>query len=128
MNREWLFGVRGPAAAQGAKPQTAQREPGRQSGCFRAELDKQLARTDVVVSNHAKQRLEKRAIRLNEADLQQIGRAIDRMAAKGGKESLILFKQTAFLVNVPNRTIITAVDQQSMKDNVFTNIDSAIFL
>lgn len=128
MNQEWLFGVRGPFPVAGGSAKTATRQPAVKPGEFQAQLEKQLTKTDVIVSNHARQRLEKRDIRLNDADLGRIGEAIDRVAAKGGRESLIMYKGTAFVVNVPNRTIITAVDQRSMQDNVFTNIDSAMIL
>ncbi|MFC4768790.1 TIGR02530 family flagellar biosynthesis protein [Effusibacillus consociatus] len=128
MNQDWLFGVRGPLPVTGSAPRKTNPPSAGEPGAFQAELDKQLKPSHIVVSNHAKQRLEKRNIRLNDVDLQRIGLAINQVAAKGGKESLILFKNTAFVVNVPNRTIITAFDQQSMKDNVFTNIDSAMIL
>jgi flagellar operon protein len=128
MNQDWLFGVRGPLPIAGHPAKTVQRQQGQQTGAFKAELDKQLRQSDIVVSNHARQRLEKRDIHLSETDLQRIGQAINQVAAKGGRESLILFKDTAFVVNVKNRTIITAVDQQSMRENVFTNIDSAMIL
>lgn len=127
MNQEWRLGVRGPLPVNGVHT-TAPVSTKTIPGAFQAELDKQIAKSNVIVSNHAKQRLEKRDIRLDESELKQIGDAISRVAAKGGKESLIFFKDTAFVVNVPNRTIITAVDHQSFKDNVFTNIDSALIL
>ena len=33
---------------------------------------------------------------------------------------------TAFVCSVQNRTVITAVDRDHMRDHVFTNIDSAV--
>ncbi|MNP74933.1 hypothetical protein D3C76_1718910 [compost metagenome] len=53
---------------------------------------------------------------------------MDKAAAKGSKESLILMKDLAFIVSVPNRTVVTAMDGNSIKDNVFTQIDSAIVI
>ena len=52
--------------------------------------------------------------------------AVDRAAAKGARESLVLVDDTAFVVSVRNRTVITAVDRARMRDQVFTNIDSAV--
>ena len=49
-----------------------------------------------------------------------------KAAAKGGRDSLVLVDGTAFVVSVPNRTVVTAVDQAHMRDQVFTNIDSAV--
>ncbi|MDH6369169.1 flagellar biosynthesis protein [Paenibacillus sp. VTT E-133280] len=79
-------------------------------------------------SNHAAKRLEQRGIELGSRQLDQISSAVDKAAAKGSKESLILMKDLAFIVSVPNRTVVTAMDGSSIKDNVFTQIDSAIVI
>ncbi|HKI45653.1 MAG TPA: TIGR02530 family flagellar biosynthesis protein [Balneolales bacterium] len=78
-------------------------------------------------SGHALKRLEERNIQLNESDLSRLQEAVDRAAGKGSKESLIMDGNNAFVVNVPNRTVITAVDQLDMRERVFTQIDSAVF-
>ncbi|MEW4429075.1 TIGR02530 family flagellar biosynthesis protein [Paenibacillus pabuli] len=80
------------------------------------------------LSNHAAKRLEQRGIELKSEQMQQIGTALDKAAAKGAKESLILLQDMAFIVNVKNRTVVTAMDSESMKDNVFTQIDSAVII
>ena len=49
----------------------------------------------------------------------------DKAAEKGSKQSLFMLRDVAMVVSIKNRTVITAVDQESMKENVFTNIDSA---
>lgn len=79
-------------------------------------------------SNHAVKRLEQRGIRLEPEQLHKIESAIDNAAAKGAKDSLILMKDMALIVNVHNRTVVTAMDGSSMKDNVFTQIDSAVII
>lgn len=79
-------------------------------------------------SNHAAKRLEQRGIELGSRELEQISSAVDKAAAKGSKESLILMKDMALIVSVQNRTVVTAMDGNSMKDNVFTQIDSAIII
>jgi flagellar operon protein len=80
----------------------------------------------VRLSHHAEQRLEQRGIQLLPEQMAKIESALDKAAAKGAKDSLILFKDMAFIVNVKNRTIVTAMDSSSMQDNVFTQIDSAV--
>jgi flagellar operon protein len=80
------------------------------------------------LSNHAAKRLEQRGIELKTEQMQQIGTALDKAAAKGAKESLILMKDMALIVNVKNRTVVTAMDSESMKNNVFTQIDSAVII
>lgn len=80
----------------------------------------------VEFSAHAQKRLAQREIRLDEEDLSRLGNAVDRASDKGAKESLVLLNGMAFVVSVSNRTVITAIDTDSMKENVVTNIDSAV--
>ncbi|MUG87619.1 flagellar biosynthesis protein [Paenibacillus timonensis] len=82
----------------------------------------------VHFSNHAVKRLEQRGIELQPEQLNKIESAIDSAAAKGAKDSLILLKDMALIVNVNNRTVVTAMDGSSMMDNVFTQIDSAVII
>ncbi len=79
-------------------------------------------------SAHAKSRLESRGINLNAEDMMKLQNAVDKVKAKGSKESLILTDQAAFVVSIKNDTVITAVDRESLKENIFTNIDSTIMI
>jgi flagellar operon protein len=80
----------------------------------------------VTFSGHALQRLERRGIALDDRTLARLNGGVDRAAAKGSRSSVVLVDDSAFVVSVPNRTVITAVDREHMKDQVFTNIDSAV--
>jgi flagellar operon protein len=80
----------------------------------------------VTFSGHALQRLERRGIALDDQTLARLNGGVDRAAAKGSRSSVVLVDDSAFVVSVPNRTVITAVDREHMKDQVFTNIDSAV--
>lgn len=80
----------------------------------------------VKFSTHAQQRLQQRDITLGDDAVAKINDAVDRAQAKGAKESLVLLDDMAFVVSVKNRVVITAMDQPSMKQNVFTNIDSVV--
>ena len=84
--------------------------------------------TGLKFSQHALQRLQNRNIHFNTSDLAKLSDAVDKAAQKGSKDSLILMNNTALVVSVKNRTVITAMDGVSMKDNVFTNIDSAVIV
>jgi len=97
---------------------------------FAELLQQQLVQTQegVKFSAHAQERLRSRSITLSPADLAGIDEAVKRAAAKGARESLLLSNKAAFVVSVKNRTVITVVDAASMKENVFTNIDSAVIL
>ena len=82
----------------------------------------------VNFSNHALQRLESRQLNFNAQDMQKLNDTVDRMAQKGARESLIYMNDMALVVSVTNRTVITAMDGSSAKENIFTNIDSAAIL
>jgi len=77
-------------------------------------------------SAHAVQRLSQRQIAVTPEMQQRLEGAVEKLAAKGGRESIVLVDRMAFVVSVTNRTVITAVDQAGMRDQVFTNIDSAV--
>ncbi len=108
------------------RPQGAQ--PGAPS--FAEVLQQQLLTTaeGVKFSAHAQERLRNRSIDLTSGDLARIDEGVRRAAAKGSQESLLLSDKAAFVVSVRNRTVITVVDSAHMKENVFTNIDSAVIL
>jgi flagellar operon protein len=83
---------------------------------------------ELKFSAHAQARMRTRAISFSPNEMERIQAAVGKAAAKGARESLLLINNKALVVSVPNRTVITAVDEASMKQNVFTNIDSAIIL
>jgi flagellar operon protein len=78
------------------------------------------------LSSHALQRIQRREIAFDEPVAARLEAAVDRAAAKGSRESLVLVDSTAFVVSVRNRTVITAVPVSPMNDQVFTNVDSAV--
>lgn len=80
----------------------------------------------VDFSKHALQRIERRDIDVSPTALQRLHSGIDRAAAKSARDAVVLVDGTAFVVSVPNRTVITAVDPDHMREHVFTNIDSAV--
>jgi flagellar operon protein len=84
------------------------------------------AQQPVKFSAHALQRVERRGIDTSPATLARLGDGVDRAAGKGARASVVFVDATAFVVSVPNRTVITAVDRDHMKQQVFTNIDSAV--
>ena len=77
-------------------------------------------------SKHALARVQRRGIELDQGTLGRLSQGVQRAASKGSRDSLVLVDGTAFVVSVSNRTVITAVGSEHMKDNVFTNIDSAV--
>ena len=95
---------------------------------FRSLLEQQQAAPSsqpLKFSAHAMQRLQSRNIQLSSDDIARMNVMADKAAQKGAKQSLFMMRDVAMVVSIKNRTVITAVDQESMKENVFTNIDSA---
>ena len=80
----------------------------------------------VTFSKHAVQRLERRNLPVDQTVMQRLQDGVDRAAGKGARDAVVLVDDTAFVVSVTNRTVVTAVGKDQMKDHVFTNIDSAV--
>jgi len=79
-------------------------------------------------SAHASQRLQERKIKLDPETMSRVSDAIDKAEAKGIEDTLVLTSEAALIVNVKNRTVITAMDKGSMNGNVFSNIDGAVIV
>ena len=86
------------------------------------------AQNKVEFSKHAQQRLMDRELNFTADDIANLENTVSKMAAMGARESLIYLNNTALVVSVPNRTVITAMDGDSLRDNIFTNIDSAAII
>ncbi|MBI2302303.1 MAG: flagellar biosynthesis protein [Armatimonadetes bacterium] len=80
----------------------------------------------VEFSKHAQERLEQRGIRLTDDLLGRLNGAVDRAEGKGSQTTLVLIDDTAFVVGVPNRRVVTVADQSMLRERVFTNIDSMV--
>ena len=81
---------------------------------------------DVQFSKHAVQRVERRGLQIDAPTLQRLHDGLDRAAAKGARDAVVLVGDTAFVCSVQNRTVITAVGRDQLRSHVFTNIDSAV--
>lgn len=82
----------------------------------------------IKFSAHALKRMEERGIHLSDAAMEKLENAVDNVAQKGARDALVLMDQVAYVVSVSNKTVITAMDEKSTKENIFTNIDSAVIL
>lgn len=83
---------------------------------------------DLTFSKHALCRAEERGIDINQSLIDQLKGGMIRAQAKGAKNILAVDNEKAFIINVPNAKVITAITQDEMEENVFTNIDGAVFL
>jgi flagellar operon protein len=77
-------------------------------------------------SRHALERVNRRGIELDQPTLQRLAGGMSRAATKGSRDAVVFVDSTAFVVSVPNNTVITAVGSEHMREHVFTNIDSAV--
>lgn len=126
----------GPINTVGTTGFTGQTEARRaqsaqEDGSFGAVLQQQLERSQtrqVAFSKHALSRAEERGIEVTPTLLERLGDSVERAEAKGATNILALDQSLAFIVNVPNNRVITALSEAEMKDSIFTNIDGAVFL
>lgn len=109
---ETLGKLQSPTAQAGLNPQAAQG----------------LNSESVKFSNHAVERMMSRGIKFSPDDMNRLNDAVSRAQAKGSKDSLVLMNDTALIVSVKNKTVVTVMDKNALKDNVFTNIDSTIVM
>ena len=84
--------------------------------------------TELRFSKHAANRLADRSITLSDNQLNRLTEGAKKAGEKGIKETLVMVDQLAFIVNVPNNTVITAMDQSQTNENIFTNIDGAVIM
>jgi flagellar operon protein len=77
-------------------------------------------------SRHALERVNRRGIQLDQSTLQRLTGGVSRAATKGSRAAVVFVDNTAFVVSVPNNTVVTAVGSEHMREHVFTNIDSAV--
>ena len=109
--------VRRPAAADAAQQS------------FRTQLlARQQESQSIAFSKHARQRAEQRGIQVDDELMDQLSDTVEKAQAKGATNILAMDAEKAFIINVPNAKVITAITQEEMKESVFTNIDGAVFL
>ncbi|SUY47479.1 flagellar operon protein [Clostridium putrefaciens] len=90
------------------------------------EVLKSKLEKDIKVSNHASERIKD--LNIDYIDMEAIKEGMNKAEKKGSKNSLIFYKDVAFIASIQNRTIITVIDKDRAKENVFTNIDSVVIL
>lgn len=96
---------------------------------FEALLKEQLAKKESVqFSKHAMERVEQRGIEMSAPLLDKLNDAVERARIKGARDIVVIGEKEAFIVNVANNVVVTTMTGQEMKDNIFTNIDSAVII
>ena len=112
-----------PGMQEGRKTQHAQ------NGEFAQVLDKaKKQQGQLRFSAHALDRMSQRGIELTPNEMSRFENAVQTAADKGSRSSLVLLDEKAFVVSVINRTVITALDSEGLKDQMITDIDSAVIM
>ncbi|TYP00205.1 flagellar operon protein [Geothermobacter ehrlichii] len=93
---------------------------------FDQVLKRTVEHSALRFSRHATERMDQRGIRLDAAQTRRLEDAVARVGGKGGRDALVLLDNLALVVSVRNGTIVTVADSRNLKENVFTNIDSAV--
>jgi flagellar operon protein len=106
----------------------APRSPQSPSQANGASFADELSRSSsgVQFSKHASERVQNRGIAEDPGTVERLEKGVDIAASKGSRAAVVMVDSNAYVVSVPNRTVITALDQAHMKNHVFTNIDSAV--
>ena len=89
---------------------------------------KVLAEDNLRFSKHASTRLRQRGIDLTDGQLERLMDGTRKAGQKGIKDSLVIVDELAFIVNIPNSTVVTAMDSKDAVENIFTNIDGAVII
>lgn len=108
-----------------------QSQPGTEGPSFREVLEsKSLYRRnqELKFSKHAADRLQDRGISLSEEQLGRLEGGTRKAQQKGIKDSLVIVDDLAFIVNIPNKTVVTAMDSTQSNENIFTNINGAVIM
>ena len=100
------------------------------SGVQFADLLQQEAQKaqPVQFSKHAARRVQERGIDMTDNLLNDLNQAVQKARAKGARDVVIIGESGAFIVNVPNNVVVTTMSGTEMKENIFTNIDSAVLM
>lgn len=120
------------------RPDTAVQKPGKpaaqaQGASFgellKKSIEQQSTQTQqLTFSKHAQARTEQRGISLTENDLDRLSEAVGKAGDKGLKDTLVFMNNTAFIINVPSKVVVTVVDNAESENTVFTNIDGAVII
>ena len=99
---------------------------------FRKLLDHELTGLSeshgLKISHHAAKRLSERKIHVDSDEWMRIKEGVEKLTEKGGQDSLVVTDHRAYIMDIKNRTIVTVIDKQDMAENVFTKIDSTVFV
>lgn len=83
---------------------------------------------EIKFSKHAINRMDHRDMTLSNEEIKRLKFGFNKAEEKGVKDALILMGDKVFIASIKNKTVITTVNKEQLKDNVFTNIDGAVIV
>lgn len=92
------------------------------------EAPEQSVQSVINFSKHAMSRAQERGIELTPALMEALSGSVEKAQEKGAKNILAFNATQAFIINVPFGRVITTMNQDEMKENIFTNIDGAVLI
>ena len=127
---QYLSALQIPNQFPGRRTSTREAALQKDGVSFQDILAEKSGRTEggLKFSKHAANRLADRNIRLTDEQIGRLSDGTQKAGAKGIRESLVLVDQLAFIVNIPNQTVVTAMDQAETQANIFTDIDGAVIV
>ena len=134
--------LKNPAIVAQAEKNQFKKSPGTACQDFKKELELKVAEANTASQNaaesadcnalkfskHALSRINARGINLTQAQIASLNDAATKAGDKGIKDSLVMLNDTAFILNVQNKTVITAMGMENFKQKVITNIDGVVIL
>ncbi len=82
----------------------------------------------IQLSVHAAKRLKERNLEMDNGEFFKLRNAFKKLQEKGGQDSLVITEKAAYIVDVANNKVVTAIDKDNIADNVFTKIDSTVLV
>ncbi len=104
-------------------------KPGQESDfnkLLEGQISPQKQNHGIKLSAHAAKRLQERNLSMDGDEFYKLKNAIEKLKTKGGQDSLVITPKAAYIVDINNSTIVTAIDKGNMAENVFTKIDSTL--
>jgi len=95
---------------------------------LKAALEENKPLEELKISQHAAKRIEDRRLQFDNEEFVKLKQAVEKLRNKGGHDSLIITNKAAYIVDVDNNKVVTAMDKANLEENVFTKIDSTLFV
>ena len=99
------------------------------SNLLKEQLESSVTKErSISISTHAAKRIQERNLEMDSAEIAKLNNAFRKLETKGGQDSLVITDKAAYIVDVAGKKVVTAIDKDSLLDNVFTKIDSTVMV